>query len=129
MLETAVRATDGQYQDCTVCVSRSGGIHVSTEQSGWSLVALAADTGATAVYRIERRTSTVRVEAWSPGGSCVLRRDLPWLAGNGGLPWQAPWARPLCLLAPGSGPLQATLHEMGSSGLSAKDLSPQVRNS
>ena len=100
MLETAVRATDGQYQDCTVCVSRGGGIRVSTEQSDWSLPALAADTGAAAVYRIERRSSGVRVEAWSPGGSCVLRKDAFGLAGSGGLPPLVPWARPLPLPAP-----------------------------
>jgi hypothetical protein len=96
MLETALRATDGQYQDCTVCISRGGDIRVSTEQTGWSLPALAADTGAAAVYRIERRSGTVRVEAWSPTGSCVLRKDL---FRRSGLPSVVPWVRPLPLLA------------------------------
>lgn len=101
ILETAVHATDGQYQDCTLCVSRGGDIRVSTEQAGWSLPALAADTGAAAVYRIERRWRTVRVEAWSPGGSCVLLKDLPRLVGSGGHPPLVAWVRPLSLLAPG----------------------------
>jgi hypothetical protein len=99
ILETAVHATDGQYQDCTVCVSRDGDIRVSTEQSGWSLPALAADMGAAAVYRVERQRSTVRVEAWSLEGSCVLRKDL-FRAPGGGLPPLVPWVRPLFLLAP-----------------------------
>lgn len=97
-----MHATDGQYQDCTLCVSRGGDIRVSTEQTDWSLPALAADIGAAAVYRVERRANTVRVEAWSPGGSCVLRKDLLRMAGGGILPSLIPWMRPLSLPAPDS---------------------------
>ena len=77
ILETAASAKGDAAQDCTICVSRLGAIRILTEPAGWALPALAAEYGAAAVYRVERRGGTVRVEAWSPQGGCVLRRNLP----------------------------------------------------
>jgi hypothetical protein len=69
ILETAVAAKDEGAQDCTICITHLGAIRILAEPAGWSLPALAADLGAVALFRVERR-----------GGNCVLRRDLcaPW---------------------------------------------------
>jgi hypothetical protein len=75
ILETAVVATDDDAQDCTICITHLGAIRVLAEPAGWSLPALAADLGAVALFRVERRAGQVRVEGWSPTGSCVLRRS------------------------------------------------------
>ena len=106
ILETAAAAKDDEAQDCTICITRLGGIHILAEPAGWSLPALAADLGAAALFRVERRGGAVRVEGWSPAGSCVLRRDLC-----------APWWS------------QATRQAPECWAVSKNDLSPQVRNS
>src|ERR1039458_9318755 len=43
ILETAAAAKDDEAQDCTICITRLGGIHILAEPAGWSLPALAAD--------------------------------------------------------------------------------------
>ncbi len=89
ILETALEANDGELRNCTMSVGREGAIGVSTEQADWSLAALAAEMGASAVYRVERRMSQVSVEAWSLGKTCLLRRKLP-----GPPPYSAPLTLP-----------------------------------
>jgi len=106
ILETAAAARDEDAQDCTICITRLGAIRILAEPAGWSLPALAADLGAAALFRVERRAGAVRVEGWSPAGSCVLRRDLC-------APW---WSH-------------ATRQAPESWAVSKNDLSPQVRNS
>ena len=113
ILETAVTAGDDGAQDCTICITHLGAIRILTEPSGWSLPALAADLGAVALYRVERRAGRVRVEAWSQASTCVLRRDLY-------APW---WSRDY------AGRDYATRHVPECCGASKNDLSPQVRNS
>jgi hypothetical protein len=75
ILETAVEA-DGAA-DHLIAVLRTGTIRMLTDAAGWSLPALAAEYGASAVYRVVRRFRAVRVEAWSSGRTCVLTRELP----------------------------------------------------
>ena len=106
ILETAVLARDDGAQDCTICMTRLGGIRILAEPAGWSLPALAAHLGAVALFRVERRAGAVRVEGWSPEGSCVLRREL-----------DAPWWS------------HATRQAPECRAVSKNDLSPQVRNS
>ncbi len=77
VLETATAAEPGDFQDCTICISELGAIRILTSHDGWALPALAADVGASAVFRVERRGSKVRVEAWSLNENCVLQRELP----------------------------------------------------
>jgi hypothetical protein len=113
ILETAVAARDDGAQDCTICITHLGDIRILAEPAGWSLPALAADLGATALYRVERRGSRVSVEGWSPVGTCVLRRDLC-------VPW---WSRD------SAGRSHATRDATECRGVSKNDLSPQVRNS
>ena len=113
ILGTAVTAGDDAAQDCTICITRVGAIRILTEAAGWSLPALAADLGAVALFRIERRAGAVRVEGWSPTGSCVLRRELC-------APW---WSRDNGSRA------HATCHVPECCAVSKNDFSPQVRNS
>ena len=113
ILETAVTAGDDGAQDCTICITRLGTIRILAEPAGWSLPALAADLGAVALFRVERHGGRVCVEAWSPAGTCVLRRDLC-------VPW---WSRD------SAGRSHATRDATDCRGASKNDLSPQVRNS
>lgn len=84
ILETAVAAQGVEAQDCAICISPSGALRLYADPASWSLAALACETGAAAVYRVERRGGQVRVEGWSRTGECTLRRQLPG-------PW---WSRP-----------------------------------
>jgi hypothetical protein len=113
ILEAAVVAQQDGAQDCTICITHLGAIRILTEPAGWSLPALAADLGAAALFRVERRGSRVRVEGWSPAGSCVLRRDL-------GAPW---WSRDDAERA------HATRLASECRAASKNDLLPQVWNS
>jgi len=82
ILETAAEAQEaggplGHPSEYLIAVLRVGSIRMIADAGGWSLPALAAEYGASAVYRVTRRPSSVRVEAWSAGGTCVLTRELP----------------------------------------------------
>jgi hypothetical protein len=81
ILETAAEAQGAEGPDhpseYLIAVLRVGSIRMFADSGGWSLPALAAEYGASAVYRVTRRTSSVRVETWSAGGTCVLTRELP----------------------------------------------------
>lgn len=76
LLETAVLASDAEMQNCTICVSRQGAIHILTDNSEWSLPGLAAEYCASALFTVGKRGATITVEGWSPQGTCLLRRDL-----------------------------------------------------
>ncbi len=43
------------------------------EPAGWSLPGLAAEFGAEAVYKVEHRGSSVRVEGWNGFERCLLQ--------------------------------------------------------
>jgi len=58
--------------DTLVVLDRQGGFKM-LEPSGWSLPALAAEFGAEAVYRVERRGLSVRVEGWDGSQRCLLQ--------------------------------------------------------
>ncbi|HEY7389169.1 MAG TPA: hypothetical protein VH640_11715 [Bryobacteraceae bacterium] len=75
ILETAVAAGNGPAEHL-IAILRTGSIRLLSDVSGWSLPALAAEYGATAVYRVTRRGRLARVEAWSLGRTCVLTREL-----------------------------------------------------
>jgi hypothetical protein len=75
ILETAVRAEYGAA-DHLIAVLRTGSIRILSDANGWSLPALAAEYGASAVYRVTRRGRTARVEAWSLGRTCVLTSQI-----------------------------------------------------
>ena len=67
----------GDRSEYLIAVLRAGSIRMIADSDGWSLPALAAECGASAVYRVTRRPRSVRVEAWSAGRTCVLTRELP----------------------------------------------------
>jgi len=53
-------------------LDRQGGLRI-LKPEGWLLPALAAEFGAEAVYKVERRGSSVRVEGWSGSERCLLQ--------------------------------------------------------
>jgi hypothetical protein len=75
ILETAVAAGSGSAEHL-IAILRTGSIRLLSDAQGWSLPALAMEHGASAVYRVTRRGRLARVEAWSPGRTCVLTREL-----------------------------------------------------
>jgi hypothetical protein len=74
ILEVAV-AGDSNAADLAILIDRQGGMRM-LDPNGWSLPALCSEYGGAAVYRVERRTRTVRVEGWGGGERCLLQRDL-----------------------------------------------------
>jgi hypothetical protein len=56
-----------------ILIDRQGGLRMM-DATGWSLTGLAAEYGAAAVYKIERRGYTVRVEGWNGSDRCLLQR-------------------------------------------------------
>jgi hypothetical protein len=66
---------DSSLQDMVIVMDRQGGMRM-LDLSGWSLPALSAEYGATAVYKVERRGGAVRVEGWNGFERCLVQRDL-----------------------------------------------------
>jgi hypothetical protein len=66
---------DASSQDVVIVMDRQCGMRM-LDPTGWSLPALAAEYGATAVYRVERRGTAVRVEGWNGSERCLLQRTL-----------------------------------------------------
>ena len=66
---------DAAAGDLAILIDRQGGIRM-LDPAGWSLPALSADSGASAVYKVQRRGRTVRVEGWRGGERCLLQRSL-----------------------------------------------------
>lgn len=109
LLDTAAEAREGGAHEYLISVSYLGAIQILSDAAGWSLPALAAEHGATAVYRVQRQGKQAQVEGWSAGRSCVLKREWP-------QPWVPPTAYP-------------TLQLLTAGSALANDRSPQVWNS
>ena len=58
--------------DALVVLDRQGGFRM-LDPTGWSLPALAAEFGAEAVYKVERRGLSVRVEGWNGSQRCIFQ--------------------------------------------------------
>ena len=71
ILETAVIGCE----DVAIIVGWRGTLRM-IEPAGWSLPAMRTEFGAAAVYKVERRGSTVRVEGWDGDRSCRLEKAL-----------------------------------------------------
>ncbi len=69
-----VAATAGNtLTNSAILIDRQGGLRM-LDATGWSLTGLAAEYGAAAVYKIERRGRAVRVEGWNGSDRCLLQR-------------------------------------------------------
>jgi hypothetical protein len=66
---------DSTGGDLAIVIDRQGGMRMMDAQ-GWSLPALSAEFGGAAVYKVERRGRTVRVEGWGAGDRCLIQREL-----------------------------------------------------
>lgn len=73
ILDIAVHG-DGSLQDVAILIDRQGGMRM-LDPSGWSLPALGAEYGAMAVYKVERRGASVRVEGWDGSQRCLVQRN------------------------------------------------------
>jgi hypothetical protein len=74
ILDVAV-AADGDAGNLAILIDSQGGMRM-LDPVGWSLPALCAEYGARAVYTVERRARTVRVEGWGGGERCLIQRNL-----------------------------------------------------
>ena len=74
ILDVAVE-TPGESPNLAIVIDRQGGMRMLDSQ-GWSLGAMSAEFGAAAVYKVERRGRTVRVEGWGGGERCLIQRNL-----------------------------------------------------
>jgi len=66
---------DNSIEDRAIVLDRQGGMRM-LDPSGWSLPALSAEFGATAVYKVQRRGGTVRVEGWNGCERCLIQRSI-----------------------------------------------------
>jgi hypothetical protein len=69
ILETALLGAD----EVGIVVGRRGTLRM-IDPTGWSLPAMRVEFGAAAVYKVERRGNTVRVEGWDGDRSCRLEK-------------------------------------------------------
>ena len=72
ILEVAT-AGSNTLTDAAILIDRQGSLRM-LDATGWSLPGLAAEYGAAAVYKIERRGRAVRVEGWNGSDRCLLQR-------------------------------------------------------
>ena len=61
--------------DVVIVLDWQGGMRM-LDPAGWTLPALGAEFGATAVYKVQRRGTTVRVEGWDGVQRCLLQRNV-----------------------------------------------------
>lgn len=66
---------DTSIEDRAIVLDRQGGMRM-LDPAGWSLPALSAEFGATAVYKVQRRGGTVRVEGWDGFERCLIQRSI-----------------------------------------------------
>ena len=69
ILDVAVTGDTGP-REVVILMDRQGGMRM-LDPTGWTLPALSAEYGATAVYKVERRGGTVRVEGWDGSQRCL----------------------------------------------------------
>jgi hypothetical protein len=74
ILEVAT-AGGNTLTNAAILIDRKGGLRM-LDSTGWSLTGLAAEYGAAAVYKIERRGQAVRVEGWNGSDRCLLQRGM-----------------------------------------------------
>ena len=65
---------DASLQDVVIVMDRQGGMRM-LDPTGWSLPALSAEFGATAVYKVEKRGDTVRVEGLNGVQRCLIQQE------------------------------------------------------
>ncbi len=69
-------ASIGGTANHAIVIDRQGGMRM-LDPTGWSLPGLAAEFGASAVYRIQRRGSSLQVEGFNGKDRCLLSRGFP----------------------------------------------------
>ena len=71
-------ASEGGREDCdwAILVGRDGGVEMLSG-AGWTAESLRIERGASAVYRLTRRSGSVRLEGRSAQESCVIEARRP----------------------------------------------------
>jgi hypothetical protein len=72
ILDIAI-SDQSNLKDVVIVLDRQGGMRM-LDSSGWSLPALCAEFGATAVYKVQKKGEKVRVEGWNGVERCLLQR-------------------------------------------------------
>jgi len=75
ILNVAVAGNGYGTGDVAILIDPRGGMRM-LDPADWSLPAISAEYGATAVYKVERRGGAVRVEGWSSGQRCLIQRNV-----------------------------------------------------
>ena len=96
ILDVAIAGNTYGAGDVAILLDRQGGMRM-LDPAGWTLPAISAEYGATAVYKVERRSGTVRVEGWGGGLRCLIQREVTQRETTQFLPWQ-PTLNPLVRL-------------------------------
>lgn len=97
ILDVAVSG-DGNPGEVVIVIDRQCGIRM-LDPSGWSLPALSAEYGGAAVYKVEKRCGTVRVEGWDGCERCLIQRTTA-ATRFGHLPGMGPAAYAMMALPP-----------------------------
>ncbi len=74
ILEVAARAMASGAAQYMIYRTGTGALNIVSDGLGWSFAGLAAEYGATEIFRVKRNSLAIVVEGWSPGNSCVLTR-------------------------------------------------------
>ena len=74
ILEVAAVGSGPGSEDVLILMDRQGGMRI-LNPAGWSVAGLRAEFGATALYKVEQRSQTVRVEGWQGSQRCLIQRD------------------------------------------------------
>ena len=74
ILDVATTGT-GCTQDVVILIDRQGGMRM-LDPAGWSVSGLAAEFGADAVYKVERRGAAVQVQGWTGSERCMVQRNV-----------------------------------------------------
>jgi hypothetical protein len=61
-------------REVAIVLGAAGGLRMM-DPAGWTLSAMSAEFGAKAVFRVERRGQTLRVEGLSGSDRCLLQRE------------------------------------------------------
>lgn len=72
LLDTASRAAMGPAT--VILVDRQGGMRI-LDPIGWTMPALAAEFGASAIFKVSKTQGTTSVEGWAGSDRCLIERQ------------------------------------------------------
>lgn len=73
ILDTAVHADDN-WRGLVILIDRQGGMRM-LDPAGWTMSALSAEFGASAVFQVKKGPGTTSVEGWAGNDRCLIERQ------------------------------------------------------